>query len=60
MAGIRPKTQKPGDPVRDFYIREESERGFRGFVNLVGMESPGLTSCIAIANYVHQLVVNSK
>ena len=60
MAGIRPKTQKQGDPVRDFYIREESERGFRGFVNLVGMESPGLTSCIAIANYVHQLVVNSK
>jgi len=60
MAGIRPKTQKPGDPISDFYIREESERGFRGFVNLVGMESPGLTSCLAIANYVHQLVINSK
>jgi len=60
MAGIRPKTQRPGDPIRDFYIREESERGFRGFVNLVGMESPGLTSCLAIANYVHQLVINSK
>jgi L-2-hydroxyglutarate oxidase LhgO len=60
MAGIRPKTQKPGDPIRDFYIAEESARGYRGFVNLVGMESPGLTSCIAIANYVHKLIINSK
>lgn len=56
MAGIRPKTQKPGDPIRDFYIAEESGRGFEGFINLVGMESPGLTSCIAIANYVRKLI----
>ena len=56
MAGIRPKTQKPGDPIRDFYIMEESDRGYHGFINLVGMESPGLTSCIAIANYVLKLV----
>jgi L-2-hydroxyglutarate oxidase LhgO len=60
MAGIRPKTQMPGDPIRDFYIKDESTRGFRGFINLVGMESPGLTSCIAIANYVLKLVINSK
>ncbi|OFY62703.1 MAG: hypothetical protein A2V64_06515 [Bacteroidetes bacterium RBG_13_43_22] len=60
MAGIRPKTQKPGDPIRDFYITEESARGYRGFVNLVGMESPGLTSCIAIANYLLKLIINSK
>lgn len=60
MAGIRPKTQMPGDPIRDFYIKDECARGFRGFINLVGMESPGLTSCIAIANYVLKLVVNSK
>jgi L-2-hydroxyglutarate oxidase LhgO len=56
MAGIRPKTQKPGEPIRDFYIAEESARGFEGFINLVGMESPGLTSCIAIANYVRKLI----
>jgi L-2-hydroxyglutarate oxidase LhgO len=56
MAGIRPKTQKSGEPVKDFYIREESSRGFKGFINLVGMESPGLTSCLAIANYVNDLV----
>ena len=60
MAGIRPKTQKPGDPIRDFYITEESAKGYRGFVNLVGMESPGLTSCIAIANYLLKLIINSK
>jgi L-2-hydroxyglutarate oxidase LhgO len=56
MAGIRPKTQKPGEPVRDFYIREESERGCRGFINLIGMESPGLTSCLSIANFVMTLI----
>ncbi|MCX6334026.1 MAG: NAD(P)/FAD-dependent oxidoreductase [Bacteroidia bacterium] len=58
MAGIRPKTQKPGEPVRDFYIMEESGRGNPGFINLIGMESPGLTSCIAIAKHVMTLIKN--
>jgi L-2-hydroxyglutarate oxidase LhgO len=56
MAGIRPKIQKPGDPVMDFYIKEEAERGCPGFINLIGIESPGLTSSIAIANYVRKLI----
>jgi L-2-hydroxyglutarate oxidase LhgO len=56
MAGIRPKIQKPGEPLRDFYIMEESRRGFPGFINLVGIESPGLTSSIAIARYVEKLI----
>jgi L-2-hydroxyglutarate oxidase LhgO len=56
MAGIRPKIQKPGDPVMDFYIREEKERGCPGFINLIGIESPGLTSSLAIANYVRKLI----
>jgi L-2-hydroxyglutarate oxidase LhgO len=56
MAGIRPKIQKPGEPLRDFYIAEESERGCKGFINLIGMESPGLTSSIAIAKYVKGLI----
>jgi len=56
MAGIRPKIQRPGDPLQDFYIREESERGYPGFINLIGMESPGLTSSIAIARYVRSLI----
>ena len=54
MAGIRPKIQKPGEPIRDFYIKEESEKGFPGFINLIGIESPGLTSSLAIANYVKE------
>jgi len=60
MAGIRPKTQKKGDPIRDFYIMEESERGFKGFINLIGMESPGLTACLSIGNYIFKLVTNIK
>jgi L-2-hydroxyglutarate oxidase LhgO len=56
MAGIRPKIQKPGEPLRDFYIMDEAKRGYPGFINLIGMESPGLTSSIAIAKYVKKLI----
>jgi len=56
MAGIRPKLQKPGDKVADFVISEESYKGFPAMVNLVGIESPGLTSCMAIAEYVEKLL----
>jgi L-2-hydroxyglutarate oxidase LhgO len=56
QAGIRPKLQKPGDPVRDFLIREESSRNLPGLVNLLGIESPGLTACLAIADYVKDLL----
>lgn len=56
MVGIRPKLQKPGDPVRDFVIREESPSGFPGFINLLGIESPGLTACLSIAKYVKQYI----
>jgi L-2-hydroxyglutarate oxidase LhgO len=56
MAGIRPKIQKPGEPQRDFYIEEERKRGFPGFINLIGMESPGLTSSLSIAKYVNNLI----
>jgi L-2-hydroxyglutarate oxidase LhgO len=56
MAGIRPKIQKPGEPLRDFYIMEETNRGYPGFINLIGIESPGLTSSIAIAKYVNGMI----
>jgi L-2-hydroxyglutarate oxidase LhgO len=56
MVGIRPKTQKPGEAQRDFYISEESEKGYPGFINLIGMESPGLTSSMAIARFVKGLI----
>jgi len=56
MAGIRPKLQRPGDPLRDFIIQEESANGLPGVVNLAGIESPGLTACIAIAKHVKSLI----
>ncbi len=55
MSGIRPKIQGPGDPMMDFIIREETERGLPGFINLIGIESPGLTSCLAIGKYIKNL-----
>jgi L-2-hydroxyglutarate oxidase LhgO len=56
QAGIRPKIQKHGEPQKDFIISEENEKGLNGFINLIGIESPGLTSSIAIAKYVKSLL----
>ncbi len=56
MAGIRPKIQGPGDSFRDFVIKNESEPGLDGFINLIGIESPGLTACVAIAKMVSEMV----
>lgn len=56
MAGIRPKLQRPGDAVRDFIIAEESAKGLAGIVNLIGIESPGLTASPAIARHVADLI----
>lgn len=53
-AGIRPKLAV--DHVADFYIREESARGAPGWVNLLGVESPGLTASLAIAAHVQTLL----
>ncbi len=55
-AGIRPKIQAPGDPIKDFIVCNETQRGFKNFINLIGIESPGLTSCLAIANYVYNII----
>ncbi len=55
-AGIRPKLQKPGEKFRDFVIINEKDKGFPNFINLVGIESPGLTSCLAIAEYVENII----
>ncbi|MFH0774049.1 MAG: NAD(P)/FAD-dependent oxidoreductase [bacterium] len=56
MAGIRPKLQAKEEPVRDFVIKEESGSGLPGFINLIGIESPGLTASPAIAKYVKVVV----
>lgn len=55
-AGIRPKLQEPGGDVKDFVIRDESDKGLPRFINLIGIESPGLTASPAIANYVWGLI----
>ncbi|HEX79477.1 MAG TPA: NAD(P)/FAD-dependent oxidoreductase [Dehalococcoidia bacterium] len=55
-AGIRPTLQKAGGGFRDFIIAEESGKGLPGLINLVGIESPGLTSAPAIAEMVSDMV----
>jgi L-2-hydroxyglutarate oxidase LhgO len=50
--GIRPKLQAPGGPPEDFVIQGQETHGVRGLVNLFGIESPGLTSSLAIADEV--------
>lgn len=55
-AGVRPRVFGPGEPQRDFIIAHETDRGLPGFVNLIGIESPGLTSSPAIARYVSELL----
>ncbi|KAI5194819.1 putative FAD dependent oxidoreductase [Aureobasidium subglaciale] len=58
-AGIRPKLGKmgavgAGKGFQDFYIKKEE--GYEGFINLLGIESPGLTSSLAIAEEVHRIL----
>jgi L-2-hydroxyglutarate oxidase LhgO len=55
-AGVRPKLAAPGEAFRDFVVAEESEAGWPGFVNLIGIESPGLTAASAIARRVVALL----
>jgi L-2-hydroxyglutarate oxidase LhgO len=56
MAGIRPKLQGPNEDIKDFIIRDEGDKGLPGFINLIGIESPGLTAAPAIAEYVLSLI----
>jgi L-2-hydroxyglutarate oxidase LhgO len=58
LAGIRPKLQGPGDAFRDFVIRREDDAGLPHLINLVGMESPGLTSSLAIGKLVNKVVLD--
>ncbi|HYJ41924.1 MAG TPA: NAD(P)/FAD-dependent oxidoreductase [Steroidobacteraceae bacterium] len=49
--GIRPKLHGPGEPQPDFRIESAADHGLPGLVNLLGIESPGLTSSLAIGDY---------
>ncbi|VVE75310.1 FAD-dependent oxidoreductase [Pandoraea captiosa] len=51
-AGIRPKISGPGEPAADFRIDGPAVHGVAGLVNLFGIESPGLTASLAIAQAV--------
>jgi len=56
MAGIRPKLQGKGEAFRDFIIKDESDNGFPGLINLIGIESPGLTASLSIASKVKEII----
>lgn len=55
-AGMRPKISGPHEPAADFRIDGPTAHGVPGLVNLLGIESPGLTSCLAIAEHVVDLL----
>ncbi len=56
FAGIRPKLQGPEETFRDYVITHEEARGLPGLINLIGIESPGLTAAPAIGRYVTEMV----
>lgn len=58
--GIRPKLSGPGEPPADFKISGPADHGIAGLVNLFGIESPGLTACLAIAEHVTALLAPAR
>ena len=58
-AGIRPKLQGQGAPAGDFVIQGQAVHGVPGLVNLFGIESPGLTSCLAMGEVVSQMLLKA-
>jgi len=57
-SGIRPKISGPSDPAADFVIQGPREHGIAGLVNLFGIESPGLTASLALADDVAAILKN--
>jgi L-2-hydroxyglutarate oxidase LhgO len=53
-AGVRPKLSGPGEPAADFLVQGPATHGLDGLVNLFGIESPGLTSSLAIGDEVRK------
>lgn len=56
-SGIRPKIVPQGAPAQDFVIQDSRVHGIRGLVNLFGIESPGLTSSLAIGAHVAKVAL---
>ena len=59
-AGIRPKIHGPHEPAADFLIQGPRDHGVAGLVNLFGIESPGLTSALAIGEQVAGLLEENR
>ena len=59
-AGVRPKLTARGEPARDFVIEGPETHGVAGLVSLFGIESPGLTSSLAVADHVAALLGYGK
>ena len=59
FSGIRPKLVTNDDNYSDFYIRHEEDRSFPGWINLIGIDSPGLTAAIAIGETVASWIKES-
>jgi L-2-hydroxyglutarate oxidase LhgO len=57
-SGIRPKLEGPTDSFKDFVIQSEEVHNIKGLINLFGIDSPGLTSSLAIAEYVRNRLIN--
>lgn len=55
-AGVRPKISGPGEPAADFRVSGPAEHGIGGLVNLYGIESPGLTASMSIAEHATAIV----
>ncbi|MDZ4382382.1 MAG: NAD(P)/FAD-dependent oxidoreductase [Parvibaculum sp.] len=55
-AGVRPKVNAPGEAAADFIVSRPETHGLPGLVNLFGIESPGLTASLAIAEMVQEMV----
>lgn len=53
--GVRPKIERPGGSNTDFVVQDETQHGVAGLINLFGIESPGLTSSLAIGKLVEKL-----
>jgi L-2-hydroxyglutarate oxidase LhgO len=58
-SGVRPKLDGPGAPSSDFRIDGPRRHGIAGLINLLGIESPGLTSCLAIGEHVAMLAAQA-
>lgn len=58
-SGIRPKIYLEKDSMPDFYISHEIDRGLSGLINLIGIESPGLTGSLAIGEDIAKMVIEN-